>query len=345
MLNDLNHRAREVFRNIVDMYCETGDPIGSQTLALKMDMRVSPATLRNVMAYLESLGLLYSPHISSGRIPTELGLRLFVQGLLQVGSISTDDQLKMHQSCQSVSGGTLPALLEEAVSTLSGLTRCAGLVMSPKSDAPIKHIEFLSLGDQRALLIVVFTSGQIENRIIDIPINIPVSALTQAANFLNAKCIGLTIAEVQQRMTHDLQTHRHEIDELSHAVVEAGLGVWSQVAGQEIFIIKGQAHLLEDIHHLEELERLRLLFTQLEERQNLAHLIDAAIEAEGIQIFIGSENPLFKFSGCTMIVAPYHDNQEKVIGAIGILGPCHLNYGRIIPMVDYTAQILTRFIR
>ena len=183
MLNDLNLRAREVFRNIVDIYCETGDAIGSQTLALKMGMSVSPATLRNVMAHLESMGLLYSPHTSAGRIPTELGLRLFVQGLLQVGSISADDEVTLNRSCQNRHGGTLSTILEEAVSTLSGLTRCAGLVISPKSDAPLKHIEFLPIGEQRALLILVFTSGQVENRIINIPNNIPLSALTQAANF------------------------------------------------------------------------------------------------------------------------------------------------------------------
>jgi heat-inducible transcriptional repressor len=295
------------------------------------------------MAYLESLGLLYSPHTSSGRVPTESGLRLFVQGLLQVGTIDADDERRLQGSYMK-QPWSLPNLLEEAVSTLSGLTRCAGLVVAPKGEAPLKHIEFVSIGEQRALLILVFSSGEVENRIITIPENIPLSALTEAANFLNAKCLGLTISEVRDRIYQELESHRHEINALSRAVMEAGLGNWTEVFGQQIFIIKGQSHLLEDIQHLEDLERLRLLFAELETRENLMRIVDASIEADGIQIFIGSENPLFNFSGCSMIVAPYRNAQEKIIGVIGVLGPRHLNYARIIPMVDYTAQILTKFL-
>ena len=344
MLKDLNQRAQDIFRHIVDLYCETGEAVGSQALVHKMGMRISSATIRNVMAYLESIGLLYSPHTSAGRIPTELGLRLFVQGLLQIGAIDVEDERRLSMTGTRAQG-TLPNLLEEAVSTLSGLTRCAGLVIAPKAEAPLKHIEFLSLGDDRALLVLVFATGVVENRIIAVPEKIPLSALTEAANFLNAKCVGLTITEVRARIHDEVMTNHHEIDALSQAVVEAGLGIWSTTFGQSTFIIKGHAHLLEDIHHVEELERLRLLFNQLEERENLIRLMDASIEAEGIQIFIGSDNPLFNFSGCSMIVAPYHDAQAKVIGAVGVLGPCHLKYARIIPMVDYTAQILTKFLR
>jgi heat-inducible transcriptional repressor len=342
MLRDLNARAIEVFRHLVEVYCESGEPVGSRLLSERLGERLSPATIRHVMAQLEEYGLLFSPHTSAGRLPTEVGLRFFVDGLLQVGELSVDERLHLEESCRQDS---MTRLLERATETLSGLTRCVGLVLAPKEEAPLKHIEFVRLSLQEALVVLVFASGQVENRVVALPAGLPTSCLVEATNYLNAKLVGLTMAEAKRLLFEEYLHRQAELDMLSQSVIEAGLGEWRGPVGDETFIFKGQAHLLDNIQHIDELERMRLLFEELETKRSLMKLLDASIEAEGVQIFMGTDSDLFRMSGCSLVASPYTGQNGRVLGAIGVIGPRHLNYARIVPIVDYTAKMMSRLLR
>lgn len=340
---ELSERSREIFRQIVDAYVTTGEPVGSRTLSRRLSVSLSPATVRNVMADLEEAGLLYAPHTSAGRLPTEAGMRLFVNGLLELGKLAEPERDRIDAHCRTT-GKSLETLLEEALSTLSGLSRCAGLVLAPKTQVALKHIEFVPLGSSRALVVLVTDDGQVENRVLELPREVTPSALVEATNYLNARVIGQTLDEAKEQITKELESQRSQLDELTGRVVATGLATWAGGNKGGQLIVRGQSHLLDDVTALDDLERIRALFEALETREQMLRLLDLTQGAEGVQIFIGAENELFKVSGCTMIVAPYHNSREQIVGAIGVIGPTRINYARIIPMVDYTAKVIGRLI-
>ncbi|MDH3229122.1 MAG: heat-inducible transcriptional repressor HrcA [Alphaproteobacteria bacterium] len=343
MIAELNERSREILRHVVEAYVETGEPVGSRTLSRRLGLALSPATIRNVMADLEEFGLLFAPHTSAGRLPTEQGLRLFVDGILQVGALTKDERSNIDSQCK-VSGRSVPQVLEEATALLSGLSHCAGLVMAPKRDLRLKHIEFVNLGPGRALVVMVDENGGVENRVIDLPLGMPASSLVEASNFMAAKLVGRTLQEARAEILAEVKSQRGQIDELTGKVVEAGLATRSEDSGSGVLIVRGQANLLDDIGALADLEQIRALFEALETKEALIRLLEAADVAEGVQIFIGAENELFTLAGASMIIAPYTNREEKLVGAIGVIGPTRMNYGRIIPMVDYTAKLISRVI-
>jgi heat-inducible transcriptional repressor len=339
----LNERSREIFRHVVDAYVETGEPIGSRTLSRRLASHLSPATIRNVMADLEEAGLLFAPHTSAGRLPTEYGLRLFVSGLLEVGALAPEEREQIDLRCRAA-GRSLEQLLGEATTMLSGLSACAGLVLAPKTDAALKHIEFVNLGPGRALVVMVTEAGVVENRLIEVPRGLPPSALQEATNYLAARLAGRTLEEAREAVTEELENKRAQLDELSTRVVQEGLATWTGSKTDGALIVRGQGNLLQDVHAIEDLERIRHLFDALETREQMLRLLDLVNTAEGVQIFIGSENELFSTAGCSMIVAPYQNSREEIVGAIGVIGPTRINYARIIPLVDYTAKVIGRLI-
>ena len=341
-ISELSARSRDVFRELVDAYLETGEPVGSRTLSRRLSLSLSPATIRNVMADLEDTGLLFAPHASAGRLPTEAGLRLFVDGLLEVGHLPDEDRRTLSERCAG-SGVSIEGLLEQATAALSGLSRCAGMVMAPKTDGALKHIEVVNLSPGRALVVMVTEAGIVENRIIEIPPGVPPSALVEASNFLSARVVGRTIAEARQEIEDELQRHEAELDELTSKVVESGLAIWSGGEAGAL-ILRGQANLLEDIHAIRELEHIRSLFAALETKEMMIKVLSMVDAAHGVQIFIGAGNALFNVAGCSMIVSSYRDSRKRIVGAIGVIGPNRMNYARIIPMVDYTAKLVGRMI-
>jgi len=341
-LGQLNERSREIFRQVVESYLATGEPVGSRNLSRLITMSLSPASVRNVMADLEQLGLIYAPHTSAGRLPTELGLRFFVDALMEIGNIADGDRRDMEARVAG-SGQSVDAVLNEASGMLSGLTRAAGVVLSAKSNVRLKHIEFVRLEPERALAVIVAEDGQVENRILSVPAGLPTSSLIEAANFLNARIRGRTLAEARDELEHALAQSRAELDQLTQKIISAGFASWSGGDSEDRkLIVRGQAHLLEDLRALEDLERVRLLFDDLESKREVIDLLGRAEQADGVRIFIGSENKLFSLSGSSTIVAPYRDGQGRIVGVLGVIGPTRLNYARIIPMVDFTARIVTK---
>jgi heat-inducible transcriptional repressor len=343
MISELNERSREIFHRIVDAYMETGEPIGSRSLARRLSMALSPATIRNVMADLEESGLLYAPHTSAGRLPTDAGLRLFVDGILEVGNLTKRERRCLDGQFAGT-GTSIEGLLEEAGTALSGLSNCAGLVLAPKTETPLRHIELVNLSPGRALVVMVTESGIVENRIIEVPADLPPSALVEATNFLSARLVGRTIAEAYDEIIEELEAHRSRLDELISQVVADGLAVWSGGKSDGALIVRGQANLLDDIDASSNLEQIRSLFAALETKETMIKLLSLAQMAEGVQIFIGADNKLFGLAGCSIIVSPFNNANERVIGAIGVIGPTRMNYSRIIPMVDYTAKLVGRLI-
>jgi heat-inducible transcriptional repressor len=341
-VRELSLRSREIFRQIVFAYVESGEPVGSRTISRRLGMSLSPATIRNVMSDLEDAGLLYAPHTSAGRLPTEMGLRLFVHGLLEVGRLTEAERQEIEARC-AAGGRSMAETLEQATGALAGLSHCAGLVIAPKSDRALRHIEFVHLGPGRALVVIVTEDGLVENRLIDVPIGLPASSLIEASNFLSARLVGRTIAESRREVAEELAAQRAELDQLTQKVVEAGLATWSAEKGGAL-IVRGQAQLLEDVTALGDLERIRGLFSALERKEALTRLLEAAESAEGVQIYIGAESELFGMSGCSLVVAPYRNGQQRIVGAVGVIGPTRIDYARVIPMVDYTAQLIGRLV-
>jgi len=341
-VSELNDRAREVLRGVVESYVETGEPVGSRALTRKIAEALSPATIRNIMADLQDLGLLYAPHTSAGRLPTDAGLKLFVNGLLEVGNVTEQERESIEARCAAV-GRSVNEALEQATTLLSGLSRCASVVMAPKTEQPLKHIEFVHLGPGRALVVTVTQAGQVENRLIDTPAGMPASVLVEATNYLNARLIGRTFEEARRLINEDLKLKRAELNDLTARVIESGLATWAGEPGSAL-IVRGQARLLEDITAIADLERVRALFDALERGESFMRLLELANTGPGVQIFIGADNPLFANTGCSMVVAPFRNSQEQILGAIGVIGPTRLNYARIIPLVDYTARAIGRMV-
>jgi heat-inducible transcriptional repressor len=339
----LDARAAAVLREIVEQYVETGEPVGSRTLSRRLPITLSPATIRNVMADLTDAGLLFAPHTSAGRLPTDQGLRLFVDGLLQFGEVTDEDREAISGALQA-SGRSLEDTMAEASTMLSGLSAAAGLVLAPKSDGTLRHIEFVPLGPGRALVILVNGDGHVENRIIDTPPGLPPSALQQAGNYLNARLAGKSLSEVRLIVSGEMSANKSELDSLAALVVEAGLATWTGEGRSGSLIVRGQARLLSDVTQIERLAAIRMLFERLEAQETMLRLLDLAEQSDGVRIFIGAESGFFGTSGVSMVVAPARNSANRIVGAIGVIGPTRINYGRIIPVVDYTARVIGRLL-
>ncbi len=345
-LGRLNERPREIFRHIVESYLSSGAPVGSRHLARLLPITLSSASVRNVMQDLEELGLIYTPHTSAGRLPTELGLRFFVDAMLEIGDIGREERAEIEAQVRAASKQqALDTLLGEAMSTLSGLTRSAGVVVTTKENPRLKQIEFTRLDPERALAILVAADGSVENRIVQTPRDLPSSALSEASNYLNARISGRTIPEAKAAIESTLELAKAELGELTARLVGAGLANWVDNASQgQHLIVRGQANLLENLTASEDLERIRLLLADLETQKDVIDLLNRAEGGEGVHIFIGSENKLFSLSGSSMIAAPFHDDQRRIVGVLGVIGPTRLNYARIVPMVDYTSKLVGRLL-
>ncbi len=343
--SSLNERTRAIFRSIVETYLATGDPVGSRNLSRALPMPLSPASIRNVMSDLEHLGLIYAPHTSAGRLPTQLGLRLFVDGLLELGDLTKEERGQLETQIKIKRERSIDQALTEATEMISGLSHCAGVVLAEKQVSRLKHIEFVQLEPGRALVVLVGEDQNVENRVISVPPGLPPSALVEAANYMNAHIRGATIPEARSRIEADLNTAKAELDLLTQKVVRAGLAEWSgTLDDRKSLIVRGQSNLLKDLNANEDLARIRQLFDDLETKRDLVQLLGLSENAEGVRIFIGSENNLFSLSGSSLIVAPFHDEKRKVVGVLGVIGPTRLNYARIIPMVDYTAKLVGRLL-
>ncbi len=341
----LNQRSRDVFKTLVESYLETGDPVGSRTLSRALDQSVSAATIRNTMQDLEILGLLDSPHTSAGRIPTQLGLRLFLDGFLEIGQVSGPERTEIERSL-GADETDITSVLDRAGSLLSGLTHGASLVLAPKSQASIKHLEFVSLAPDRALVVLVMTDGEVENRLFTPPVGLTPSSMREAANFLNAILEGKTLPELQETVAREIEARRQELDTLAASLIEEGSAIWATDGSgdQNRLIVRGRANLLDEGTDAAELDRIRSLFDDLERKRDLAQLLDLTEAGEGVRVFIGSENKLFSLSGSSLVVSPYMNAEKQIIGAVGVIGPTRQNYGRIVPIVDYTAQLVGRLI-
>ena len=340
LFEDMNTRSREVFRRVVEGYLENGEPMGSRTLTRTLTEKVSAATVRNVMQDLEYLGLLDSPHISAGRIPTQMGLRMFVDGLLEIGEMNVVDREKLNatvaDTAQDVDG-----MLDQIGSALSGITQGASLVLTPKQQAPIKHIEFVSLAEDRALVVLVFANGQVENRLFTPPPGQTPSSMREAANFLNSLNEVRKLTDLQGAVKTEIAARRQEIDTLAHDLVESGLAVWQNKGDRhERLLVRGRANLLDGDAEEADLTRIRTLFDDLERKRDIAEFLELTEDGEGVRIFIGSENKLFSLTGSSLVVSPYMNADRKIVGAVGVIGPTRLNYGRIVPIVDYAAQLV-----
>ncbi len=340
----MNDRSREIFRLLVESYLATGEPVGSRNLSRLLPMTLSAASVRNVMQDLEESGLIFAPHTSAGRLPTELGLRFFVDSVLEIGDVAADERARIEAQVKATgSGQSMDDLLAEASSLLSGMSRGAGVVLTSKENVGLKQIEFVRLEPEKALAVLVGENGAVENRILTIPRDLPASSLVEAANYLNARIRGRTLAELRLDIETSRSAAEKELDQLTARLVDAGLASWTGPQGStQQLIVRGQANLLEDLRAVEDLERIRLLFEDLETKKDVIDLLARAETGEGVRIFIGSENKLFSLSGSSMIAAPFRDASQKIVGVVGVIGPTRLNYARIVPMVDYTARVVSR---
>ena len=341
-LADLDKRSRDIFREIVETYLDTGEPVGSRTLSRTGHIVLSPASIRNTMADLAAAGLLTAPHASAGRLPTHAGLRLFVDGLLQVGELSEEERREIDDRVASA-GRRTSDVLSQASSLLSGLAGGAGLVASPKAETPLRHVEFVSLSPTEILAVLVSESGAVENRLMTAPAGLPPAALIEAGNYLSARLRGRTLSEALKEISDEIAEKRAQLDAAAASLVESGLADWGGTDDRTL-IVRGQAKLLENVEAAEDLERIRILFEDIERKEDLLALLDEARNGQGVRLFIGSENSLFSLSGSSVIVAPYRDRDQKIVGALGVIGPTRLNYARVIPLVDYTARVVGRIL-
>lgn len=338
----MTDRAREIFRLVVDGYLSSGQPVGSKTLAGAGQVNLSPASIRSVLSDLESLGLLSAPHTSAGRMPTETGLRLFIDGMMQVAEPTVAERAAIER--RLTEPGPIEQALEATSAILSDISAAAGVVMVPRREPRLRQLNLISLSPGEALAILVGEDGQVENRLLKLPAFLPPSALEEASNYITANLAGRTLAEAARSMRAEISSGRSALDEASRDLVEQGLAIWSEDASRRpVLIVRGQANLLDETA-IGDLERVRSLLDDLENKQSVAELLDTAREADATRIFIGSENRLFALSGSSVIASPYRDRGGKVIGVVGVIGPTRLNYARVVPMVDFTAQSLGKLI-
>ena len=342
----LDDRSREIFRRIVETYIDTGSPVGSRNVSRILSTALSPASVRNIMTDLEAMGLIYAPHTSAGRLPTELGLRFFIDSLMEVGDLSDEERVRIETEMASGrQDRSLESVLTEASQMLSGLSSGAGVVLAAKQDLRLSHIEFVRIEPTKALVVLVGEGGSVENRIIELPRGLPASALTQASNYLNANIKGRTLAQAKAKLKRLASERRKEIDALTEKVIAAGVATWSGPAAEErMLIVRGRSNLLDDMNVAQDAERIRLLFDDLESKTDIIQLLGLAESGEGVRIFIGSENKLFSLSGSSLIVAPFHEGEGSIVGVLGVIGPTRLNYAKVVPVVDYTAQLLSQLL-
>jgi len=340
---ELDSRARTIFREVVESYLSTGEPVGSRTISRIQSIGLSPASIRNTMSDLAQMGLLTAPHASAGRLPTHAGLRMFVDGLLQIGDLTEDERSQIDVRIKGA-GQSMDQVLESVGEMVSGLAGGAGLVTTPARDAGLKHVEFVSLGNGQTMTVLVFEDGNVENRIMATPEGLTPSALVEAGNYLSARLKGRTLAQAQEDIREELSAGQAALDEAAERLISTGLAEWSGGEAKRMLIVRGRSRLLEEFGAAEDLERIRLLFDDLERKEELISLLDQTREAEGVRIFIGAENPLFSLSGSSLVVAPYMNRERKVVGALGVVGPTRLNYARVIPMIDYTARLVGRML-
>jgi heat-inducible transcriptional repressor len=341
-VTELTDRARDVFRIVVESYIDSGAPVGSRTISKLSGLNLSPASIRNVMQDLEEYGLLAAPHTSAGRMPTESGLRLFVDGMMQAAEPSSEERTVI-ESRLSV-GGPVEGALAAATSALSGLSACAGIVLVPAHEVRLKQFAFVPLSKEQALAVLVGDDGSVENRVIDLPLGMMPSDLVEAGNYMTARLSGLTLAEAQARVGSELKRGRAALDKTAQGLVESGLAVWTKDgAARPVLIVRGAANLIDDAAAAD-LERVRQLLDEIEGQEEIARLLDSAREGAATKVFIGAENKLFALSGSSVIAAPYHGRDGRVVGVVGVIGPTRLNYARVVPMVDFTAQTLTRLL-
>ncbi len=341
-ITELTTRARDIFRLVVEEYLSSGQPVGSRTLAGGGQVNLSPASIRSVLAELETLGLLAAPHTSAGRMPTDMGLRLFVDGMMQVAEPTAEERAAIER--RLTRPGPIEQALEATSMLLSDLSAAAGVVMVPRREPRLAQMNLVPLAPGTALAVLVGEDGHIENRLLELPPGLPLSALEQATNYITAHLAGRTLAEAVRAMGQEIASGQSALDSASRDLVERGLAVWSEDATRRpVLIVRGQANLLDETA-LSDLERVRQLLDDLENKQSIAELLESAREAEATRIFIGSENRLFALSGSSVIASPYRDREGKVVGVVGVIGPTRLNYARVVPMVDFTAQSLGKLI-
>jgi heat-inducible transcriptional repressor len=338
-VNEISDRARDVFRLVVESYLNSGAPVGSRTVSRLPGINLSPASIRNVMQDLEELGLLSHPHTSAGRIPTESGLRLFVDGMMQAAEPSAQERAAIEARIGR--DGPIEEALASATAALSGLSACAGIVLVPKREPVLRQFGFVPLAPGQALAVMVGGDGSVENRVVDLPSGVSAAALAEAGNYINARLSGVTLGEALRRLNEEIRAGEAALDSVSQELVARGLAVWSQDGSRPVLIVRGQANLI-DPQAADDLDRVRQLLDELETKEEIARLLDSARAGQGMKIFIGSENKLFALSGSSVIAAPYRGSDGKVVGVVGVIGPTRLNYARVVPMVDFTAQALSR---
>jgi len=343
MILEMNERSRQVFKYIVDSYLATGLAVGSRTISQNTPLGLSAASIRNTMSDLERAGLLYAPHTSAGRLPTEQGIRLYIEGLMQMDNLSQEERESINSAC-TAANRPINEVLEQATTLLSGLSSCASLVIAPKMEGSIKQIQFAQVSPQKVLAILVFQNGLVENRVLEVEGQISSSHLTSAANYLNAHLSGKSIGEAEKNIRQEISENKTQLDQITQSLVERGLAVPPKDSLDGRIIIRGQSRLLQDLKALEDLERARELLAYLEQQQNMLKLLSNVGDAEGVQIFIGTENEIFDQSGWSLILSPYKNLDQKIVGAIGVIGPTRLDYDRIIPMVDYTSRVVSKIV-
>jgi heat-inducible transcriptional repressor len=339
-VTELTNRARDVFRIVVESYLGTGAPVGSRTISKLGQMNLSPASIRNVMQDLEELGLLAAPHTSAGRMPTESGLRLFVDGMMQAAEPTATERAAIE--ARITQGGPIEDALAATSSALSGLSSCAGLVLVPTREVRLRQFSFVPLSDRQALLILVADDGMVENRVVDLPRGMTPAALTEASNFMTARLSGMTLAEAGAALSTEIAKERAALDKTAQELIRRGLAQWATDNAQRpVLIVRGAANLIDE-SAAADLDRVRQLLDEIEGKEEITRLLDSAREGAATKVFIGAENKLFALSGSSVIAAPYHGRDGRVVGVVGVIGPTRLNYARIVPMVDFTAQTLTR---
>jgi heat-inducible transcriptional repressor len=339
-VSEMTDRARDVFRMVVDSYLAAGDPVGSRTISRMPGVNLSPASIRNVMQDLEELGLLSHPHTSAGRVPTESGLRLFVDGMMQAAAPSQEEKAAIEGRLEK--GGPIEEALATATAALSGLSACAGIVLVPKREPVLRQLGFVPLSPGQALAVMVGSEGSVENRVIDLPPGVTASALAEIGNYVSSRLSGLTLKQAQVRLGEEIAAGEAALDGASQELIARGLALWSRDGSQRpVLIVRGQANLIDQAAAAD-LERVRQLLEELEGKEEIVRLLDSARAGQGMKIFIGSENKLFALSGSSVIAAPYRGGDGKVVGVVGVIGPTRLNYARVVPMVDFTAQALSR---
>ena len=341
-IGEMSDRARDVFRLVVEAYLDSGHPVGSRLISRTSDLNLSAASIRNVMQDLEESGLLAAPHTSAGRIPTETGLRLFVDAIMQVAEPRPEDRAAIQAMIDR--GGPIEEAISTATAALSGLSACAGIVLVPKEEPLLKQLAFVPLSPRQAVAVVVGSDGSVENRVVDLPPGVTPSMLNEVGNYVTARLSGLTLRDAQTRLDAEIKAGRAALDQAARDLIARGLAVWSEdVSRRPVLIVRGQARLIDE-GTAADLDRVRQLLDELEGKEEIARLLDRARAGEAMKIFIGSENELFALSGSSVIAAPYRGHDGKVVGVVGVIGPTRLNYARVVPMVDFTAKALSRLL-